>query len=98
MTAVVDAIKRCSGVTEAGPCNVPPDLLQPDEAGALWCFSHHPELAEERQLARERGGQRRGAQQRRHRYLHDDELGTLGSAADAKRWAEAIARGVATGR
>ena len=93
--------KKCSGTKRNGePCACDADLLVADPAddGLYYCFSHHPDLAEERQASRRRGGLRTALRIKRgHRYLDASTLGALNTPSDALRWSAAIALGVATG-
>jgi hypothetical protein len=53
-------VKRCGAMTRGGrACQMPP------LTGALYCFAHSPECAEQRAIARRIGGHRRQQQERR---------------------------------
>lgn len=84
-----DDERRCR---EAG-CGVLPQLILPSG----WCYSHDPDLAEERA---ERS--RRGGEMTRRRYqgkqLPPDEIGELEDSEDAKRILHLVATAVAGGR
>src|SRR5438045_1812256 len=91
--------KQCTGTTTKGDrCQAPEELLTPDEAGTLWCFSHHPDFAEERELARQRGGLRTAAKARRFAYLDASELPELTTPEDAQAFAKLVTEAVLTGR
>lgn len=80
-------------------CRVPDILLHTSAAdGQTWCNSHDPDpvVAEARRLGQARGALK--TQLRFKRGLDADELGSLTTAEDAKRWSAVIATAAACGR
>lgn len=93
--------KACAGRTADGaPCGTPVHLLRWDEVDECWwCFSHDPSLADERELARRKGGLRLTGRLKRFTYLDASDLpGDLDSPEQAALWAATIAKALAFGR
>jgi len=92
--------RRCPGIKRDGSaCPVPSELLieEEDAPGTWWCFNHHPDYEDAREVARMKGGTRTALRNRRHRFLDKTDLGALKTPEDAQRWSAVIAESVATG-
>lgn len=102
MTAIPAELtaRQCAATKHNGaPCTVDPQLLIEDEEtpGVYWCYSHHPDLAEQREASRSLAGARTAIRNRKNKFLDKAALGPLKTPEDAMRWSATVAEAVATG-